>query len=163
MISRLKAVIAAADRAGFKPGVEIDMTAKPFESIFEQMETGVTRAEHRRSLGIEDDSVAESLDHDPPALAIESEAESNVIDVDVLDDDARPFTPEDQLREAGDDSEQGTNLFAPTQPPAPDGLMSLDAAVSAATAMRRDAGRVHRAQRALPRSAVTKDVVAERS
>jgi hypothetical protein len=58
----LQAIRDALDRAGLKPGVEVGMTVKPYESILEQIESG-SRAEFRRSRGVADDT-----EH-PPALA----------------------------------------------------------------------------------------------
>jgi hypothetical protein len=34
----LQAIRDALDRAGMKPGIDVDVTVKPFESIFEAME-----------------------------------------------------------------------------------------------------------------------------
>jgi hypothetical protein len=43
------------DRGGLGAKAEIEITAKPYEQIFEAMEAGGSRAEYRRSIGIEDE------------------------------------------------------------------------------------------------------------
>jgi hypothetical protein len=45
----LQAIRDALDRAGMKPGIDVGVTVKPFESIFEAMEMGVVG--HDRELG----------------------------------------------------------------------------------------------------------------
>lgn len=145
----LKAVIAAADRAGFKPGVEIAVTTPAYESIFEQL-TGGSRAEHRNAQGIEDDP--------PPALVAANHDPIEVEVIDDLDDDGpidvsyyvQPTTPE------GDESSSvvDSGPFGPVSAPPTDGLMSLEDANAEIRRLRAQAAtsstRVHRAQRALP-------------
>jgi hypothetical protein len=57
----LQAIRDALGRTGLKPGIDVDVTLKPFQSIFEQMEMGGSRAEYRRSMGIEDDAPLPAL------------------------------------------------------------------------------------------------------
>jgi hypothetical protein len=77
--------------------------------------------------------------------------------VEIVDEDEEAWPiPERSLadeREPQGYSEPQLSPFAPVNPPTPDGLMSYDAAVSAAAAMRHDAVS-RRAQRALPRPVV---------
>jgi hypothetical protein len=137
----LAAIRDALDRAGMKPGVEVDVTLKPYQAIFEEMEMGGSRAEFRG------ETVTElPADHQrelPPA-------DDDLIDVEIVeaDEDNWPI-PEPQPEPYDSLDEHTAAVFGPTTPPPEAGLMSYEAAVSAAAAMRRSA--VQRtAQRALP-------------
>jgi hypothetical protein len=124
----LQAINSALDRAGMKPGVDLEVTLKPFEAVFEQMDYGGKRSDYRG-----EPEVIEPIEDDlPDLLQIESD-DDLVIDVEVVD----TITPDEPDR--GLDGNSGP--FAKT--PAPDALMTMDAATSAA--------KLHRAQRALPR------------
>jgi hypothetical protein len=170
--TRLKASIAIIDRGGLGPqtAVDVSVTARPYEQIFdlETMESGGSRAEHRRSMG-EDDSVTEAIgstDDDQHALGLEAAEDDLIVDAEVLGDepdarefaarmthsprhiDADPMTSDDDERGSAFDSAPKFNPFARTPPPEA-GLMPFDAAVSAAAEMRRSAV-LRQAQRALP-------------
>ncbi|MGE2835132.1 hypothetical protein [Mycobacterium sp. SMC-4] len=105
----LRAIRDALDRAGLtaKTGVEVELVASPIQQIFERLEVGGSRAEWRRSQGIEDDS-----DH-PPALAElarrDDDEPIDAILVDVSDDSYRP-TPDDGERQPFGRSEAGTQV-----------------------------------------------------
>jgi hypothetical protein len=43
----LQAIRDALDRAGLKPGIDLDVRLAPFQTIFEQMEMGGSRAAFR--------------------------------------------------------------------------------------------------------------------
>ena len=62
--TRLKATLAAIDRAGLNPKteVELEVTAKPFEKIIDNLESG-SRAEFRKSMGIVRDA------EEPPQIS----------------------------------------------------------------------------------------------
>jgi hypothetical protein len=107
------AIRDALDRAGLKPGIDVSVTAKLFESIFDHVETG-TRSDYRRSQGIEDTT------DEQPAL-------DAPIEVEVLEDWLEPNEP--------DDNENGS-VFAPVAPPPSTALMPLDEAVSTAARFR---------------------------
>ena len=128
----LRAIQDALDRAGLSPKTAVEIEIKPFERIFEKMEETTSRAEYRRSQGIEDFSDQRSL---PPG-------HENIEDAEVTEDYLLPIPPEDRDSALCVDpgaivGRSGTPATAPAQ------NMSFEAAVSAAAAMNR--------QRALPR------------
>jgi hypothetical protein len=148
---RVNAIKDALDRAGVqaRTAVDVSVTAKPYESIFEAMETG-SRADYRRSIGIEDEPEVLTSTQ-TPALAAQSTDDADALDVEIVDDDAGPLTPDEPERGSAFDSAAQPSPFASTSPFAPatppgTALMPYDAAVSAAAAMRRSAVS-HRAQR----------------
>jgi len=140
----LQAIRDALDRAGLNAKTSVGIGIKPYEAIFEQMESGGSRAKWRRSQGIEDNS-----DQERPALPPSDD--DLIVDAEVMDEGAEliaamragvePITP-DQDDERSDDD---LGPLGPTGP-ASVGMMSLTDAVEAQAAMRRD-----NAQRALPR------------
>jgi hypothetical protein len=140
----LQAIHDALDRAGMKPGIDVDVTLKPYQTIFEAMESG-SRSSFRG------ESVTEAIEaNDDNHHALELEPyepfdDDLVVDVDVVDQ----MTPEDDERGSVGYSAPEPSPFAPKTPPPEAGMMSYDAAVSAAGAMRRNA-QVRTAQRALP-------------
>jgi hypothetical protein len=90
----LQAIRGALDRAGLKPGIDVDVRLKPFESIFEQVESGESRAEFRGESVME---LIEAQDDDEqPALAAPIEDTEDVLDVDVIEPE--PITPDDEKR-----------------------------------------------------------------
>jgi hypothetical protein len=109
----LRAIQDALDRAGMKPGIDVSVTAKTFESIFDQVESG-SRSDYRRSQGIEDTT------DEQPAL-------DAPIEVEVLEDYLIPNEPCDIEYESP---------FAPVAPPPGTALMPLDDAVNAAARLR---------------------------
>jgi hypothetical protein len=139
---RLKATLALIDRAGLSPrtAVDLEVTAKPYQTIFEELDGG-SRAAFR---GEPEPEPQREL---PPA------DDDGALDVEIVDADEDnwpiPEPWQDDERPADEHTEPQPSPFAPVNPPAPDGLMSYDAAVSAAAAMRRNAVS-RRAQRALP-------------
>jgi hypothetical protein len=138
----LQAVRDALDRAGLSPKTAVEVEVKPYQAIFESMELGGSRAAFRG----EPESVTD--DH-TPALADVTESDADALDVEIVDDDAGPFTPDDRERGSPFDSARGFNPFAPAHRPDA-GLLPFDVAVSAAAEMQRNAVS-RRAQRALPR------------
>jgi hypothetical protein len=82
------AIRDALDRAGLKPGIDVSVTAKAFESIFDQVQSG-SRSDYRRSQGIEDDTPA--LEPPVEVEVLEDWLEPNV------DDDAYHITPDDPV------------------------------------------------------------------
>jgi hypothetical protein len=97
----LQAIRDALDRAGMKPGIDVDVTVKPFESIFEAMEMGGSRAEFRS------ESVTEAIEGDDNAqhaLAVNTRSGDDAIDVEIVDD-AEPIPPADRLHGSQDDSQ----------------------------------------------------------
>lgn len=137
----LAAIRDALDRAGMKPGVDVDVTLKPFQQVFEAMEFGGSRSEFRGESEPEPQRELEAIDSDETA-----------IDVEIVSDDEDNWPiPEAQPEpERGSAFDSGPSPFAPKTPPPEAGLMSYEAAVSAASAMRRNAVS-RRAQLALPR------------
>jgi hypothetical protein len=172
---RVNAIKDALDRAGVsaRTAVDVSVTAAPFETILEHIESG-SRAEYRRSRGIEDDS-----DH-PPALADSPRELPPVgadapLDAEIVDEGAEliaamrassrvngqgePMTPTEAEHAPADSSAPGINpldgktLGGPLGPtgPAGGGMMTLEDAVAAQAEMRRAAVRRAETQRALPR------------
>ena len=108
----LQAVRDALDRAGMNPKTGVEIEVKPYQAIFEQMESGGSRAEHRRSMGIEDESDPSAIttgSHDEPIDA------DDALDVEVID--AEPMTPDDREHGTAFDSAPEFNPFAPAHPP----------------------------------------------
>jgi hypothetical protein len=145
---KLKAITEALDRGGLavKSTVDVDISIKPYESIFEQMEGG-SRAAHRGE------------EPQTPALVA---AGHDAIDVQIVEDDLDGDNPADlgrTIHPITPDGYESSSVFdsAPSpmhrEPPA-EGLMSMDEAVAAMAEMRRQSAagstRIHRAQRALP-------------
>jgi hypothetical protein len=145
---KLNAIRDCLDRAGVsaRTAVDVSVTAPLYEAIFESMELGGSRAAFRG----EPECVTD--DH-TPALAGVTESVADALDVEIVDDDAGPFTPGDLERGSPFDSAPEWSPFAPTTPPPEAGLMPFDAAVSAAAEMQRRIARTpgHAVQRALPR------------
>ena len=138
----LMAIRDALDRAGMKPGVDIDVTLKPFQAVFEQMELGGSRSQFRgEEIEIEDEQYALPVGDD------------EAIDVEILDADEErwplPEPSDDDDMGAQGFSEPSPSPFAPKTPPPESGLMSYEAALSAAAQYRRNAVS-RRVQRALP-------------
>jgi hypothetical protein len=133
---RFKATLAIIDRAGLSPRttVDLEVNQRPFETIFEQTECG-SRSDFRNEPELLE------IEEEPEQFELEADEDDLVIDVDVVDAIIHD-EPEDAL---AFDSEPESGPFA-SSTPVPDGLITLDAAVSAATAMRRQA-----TQRALTR------------
>jgi hypothetical protein len=97
---RVNAIKDALDRAGVssRTAVDVSVTTKPYEILFDSIEPGGSRADYRRSQGIEDEDVLDTdvlgpfeADGEDLARAIESgdviEAE---VDYLVRSDDERP-------------------------------------------------------------------------
>jgi hypothetical protein len=141
----LGAIRDALDRAGMnaKTGVEIEV--KPYHNIYEQMETS-SRAAFRGEPEPERSAI-ETDDTPPPALAVIDDADWP-LDVEVIDAD--PMTPEDDERQPAGYSAPEPSPFEPSTPP--DGLMTMEAAMSAAAAVRGQRQPGHATvRRALPR------------
>lgn len=80
--TRLKATLAIIDRTGLGPrsSVDVELTARPFEQVldgFIEMDSGGSRSDFRRSMGIEDD--------EPPA-ALPRGGDDETIDVEIIDE-----------------------------------------------------------------------------
>jgi hypothetical protein len=100
----------------------------------------------REHLLIEDEPL--ELLPEPTRPRGDDEADDDPLDVEVIEPE--PITPDEPERGSDDDSAAPLSPFAPSTPPPPDGVMTLEAAVSAAAQMRRNAT-IRRGQRALPR------------
>jgi hypothetical protein len=143
---RLKATLALIDRAGLSPrsSVDVELTAKPYETVFDgyiEMDSGGSRAAFRG----EPEPLALTAADELPAADDHGLGDHLVVDAEVVD----PMTRDDDERGSAFDSAPVFNPFAPAHPP--DGLMTIDAAVSAAAEMQRRSAVSRRAQRALPR------------
>lgn len=142
---KLAAIRDALDRGGISVKAEIEVTAKPYESIFERL-SGGSREAHRNGLGTEDETT--------PALVVAQHQPIDAQIVDDLNDDdavdlgdyARPITPDDYESGSAFDSER----FGPVSAPPTDGLMSLEEANAEIRRLQTEAARAMREQRALP-------------
>lgn len=136
---KLRAITEALDRGNVTAKTEIELTAKPWESVFENLEGG-SRAESRRARGIPDDTPSPAVPaNDEP---IEAEVVTDFDDVDSGDlyGASQPITP-------GDDERRSVFDTAPPN----DGLMTMDESMAEIARLRREAvERTHREQRALP-------------
>ncbi len=135
---RLKATLAIIDRAGLSPrqALEIEVgPAKPYEQIADgmiEMQRGGSRAEHRRAMGIPDDTPALAAPtHNEP---IEAQVIDDFDDADMgnLSDCAQPITP-------GDDERVSVFDTAPAR----DGLMTMEDGVGEIARLRREGCRAH--------------------
>ena len=167
---RLAAIRDALDRAGVSARTAVSVEvgpSKPYEAIFDTIESG-SRAEYRRSVGRPDES-----DDPPTALAdspraLDAPDTDAPIDAEVMDDadeliaamrssalrhdDGQSHAWPQPKRASDDRTEPGvTPLGGPLGPTGPSGagLMSMEDAVEAQAAMRRQAGRVP-ARRTVP-------------
>jgi hypothetical protein len=102
----------------------------PYEQVFEQMELGGKRSDFRG-----EPEVLDAIEYEPEQIELEAHTDEP-LDVEVLDDDGQPFTPDEPEHGLEDDSEP-PSPFAPRNPPPEAALLPFDAAVSAAAAMRR--------------------------
>ncbi|SON62250.1 hypothetical protein MSIMFI_03771 [Mycobacterium simulans] len=141
---KLAAIRDALDRGGVSVKAEVELTAKPYEDIFESiqltMHLGGSRAEHRRSMGIPDATPAlVAPTHDDH---IEAEIVDDFDDADMGDlyGASQPITPDDDERASVFDTA-----------PARDGLMTMEDGMSEIARLRREAAqRTRQEQRALP-------------
>jgi hypothetical protein len=154
---KLAAIRDALDRGGVGIKAEIELTAKPYEAVFEQIDMqGGSRAEHRHALGVEDDDQAAlpAGDAQPIDVLVVSGDELDDLDNGHSHDLNRyrqPVAPDERERDAAFDSAGQESPFERATPPLDSlGLMSLDDAVAAQAAMRREVTRQHREPRALP-------------
>lgn len=147
---KLKAITEALDRGGLavKSSVDVDISVKPHDAIFERI-SGGSRAAYRGE--------SANDDNQPALVASHYDAIDVQIVEDDLDDDnpadlnvfAQPITPESYENPSVFDS---TPSPLHREPPA-EGLLPLDQANEVIAQQRRvDAGHahVHRGQRALP-------------
>lgn len=141
---KLNAIRDALDRAGLGIKAEIEVTAKPYESIFEQM-SGGSRAAHRGEPADDDQS--------PALVASHHEA----IDVEVVDDLGGEHPPNLNVftQPTTYHSDESGSPFH-TEPPRADQMMPLDEANAELARLRAahmPPGHAvsHRGQRALPR------------
>jgi hypothetical protein len=159
---KLAAIRDALDRGGLGAKTEIELSAKPYEMLLDNVPKlqGGSRAEWRRSQGIPDDS---DNREPPPALVA---ADDSPVDVEIVDDEplserqgdqqayAYPTTPGERDWQPGEPLAGDGNPFGATDPP-PDELLTLDEAVIRAARINNmgAAGHVklHRPTRALPR------------
>ena len=162
---RLKATLAAIDRAGLgvKSEVEVGISVKPFEAILDKMDSG-SRSEYRRSMGIEVDDEPQPALAQPPCEYDDGYGDDDlIVDGEVVDDvSSAPQAQENQgpgERTApfcGPDGHpwaQAPNPFGgPLGPngPAGSGMVPLADAVAAQAEMRKHAT-LRPIQRALPR------------
>jgi len=138
---KLTAIRDALDRAGLAAKTEIEISAKPYEMIFETLEGG-KRDEYRKMLGIETAAEATGADlaryvgmevqDDESDLVVEAE-----IDYLIPNDDPQSITPADYENGSAFDSELAPSPFAPTAPVTPGtALVPYDEAVHAAAVLR---------------------------
>jgi len=147
--TKLKAITEALDRGGVSAKTEIELTAKPYETVFEAMETGGSRSEYRKSHSIQDNSD----DTQPTALVdnireLPRHNDDEPIDAEVLDagndylietvpsDQGQPITPDNDESRSPFDSAPAWPDSEPPQTPGT-ALMTLDDAVAAQAAVRR--------------------------
>lgn len=145
---KLAAIRDALDRGGISVKAEIEVTAKPYESIFEQL-TGGSREAHRS--GSPPPALADQT-RQLPAAANHQPIDAQIVD-DLNDDDAvdlgdyaRPITPESYESGSAFDSER----FGPVSAPPTEGLMSLEDANAEIRRLQSEPARAMREQRALP-------------
>lgn len=144
---KLAAIRDALDRGGISVKAEIEVTAKPYESIFEQL-TGGSRDAHRSAVGAGEPTAGTqelpAANHQP----IDAQIVDDLNDDDAVDlgDYARPITPESYESGSAFDSER----FGPASAPPTDGLMSLEDANAEIRRLQTEAARAMREQRALP-------------
>jgi len=133
-----------------KTGVELEITAKPFQGILENLESG-SRSAYRQSLGIEDSADSQEPQqisggvppceyHDDDDLIVDGE----VVDQDE-DDGPTPFCGPDGAPWA-----EEPTPFGPSGPQPDQGMVSLSDAVATQADMRK-AAVLRPIQRALPR------------
>jgi hypothetical protein len=127
---KLAAIRDALDRGGVGIKAELEITARAYEQVFEQMELGGKRSDFRG-----EPEVLDAIEYEPEQIELEAHTDEP-LDVEVLDDDGQPFTPDEPEHGLEDDSEP-PSPFAPRNPPPEAALLPFDAAVSAAAAMRR--------------------------
>lgn len=144
----LAAVRDALDRAGLKPGVEIEVTAKPYEEILDNLGAleGGSRAEWRREHGIADNTPT-ALVASLSVPGADEPIDAELVDDDELSDDGLCATHSDCERLDGipepdgsvdsSDGESGPNPFG-ASPPGTE-LVPFDQAVSQAADVRRRA------------------------
>ena len=147
---QLGAVTAALDRAGVVEPKDVTVTVKPFDQIFESIESG-SRSEYRRANGIPDPvpqspAIEDREPHRPGgALAL---GPGYVIDGEVVDTEAHD--DQDGLEDASVDDDRleahrrATEALANRSLPLPpaDGYLPSDIAMERVA----DANRAHRAQ-----------------
>jgi hypothetical protein len=124
----LQAIRDALDRAGLKPGIDVDVTLKPYHSIFEDLESG-SRSAFRGE-----------PEPEPRQRELPPADDDAALDVEIVDDDEDAWPLPEPQPEPYDGSafDSEPSPFAPVNPPPEAGLMPFDAAVSAAAAMRRN-------------------------
>src|SRR5271166_143994 len=131
---RLKATLALIDRAGLSPKTTVELgPIKPFETIFEEMESGGSRAAFRG------ETVTEAIE--PPQRELPAADDDEALEVEILDgdEDSWPMPEHQPEQYNGLDEHSGPSSSPFASSPPPDGLMTLEAAVSAAAVSRRNA------------------------
>lgn len=138
---KLNAIRDALDRGGVGVKAEIELTAKPYETLVDQIEAmhGGSRAEHRHAMGIRDDT---------PALVV---AHHEPIDAQIIDDfddgDVGDLYGAGQPIARGDDERRSPFDIAPPN----DALMTMEDSMDEIARLRREAvERTRQEQRALP-------------
>lgn len=158
---KLAATNSALDRAGLaaKSNMSIELSAKPFERVFEKIVSGPRypatppALAASESSGEDDGAIVGEIDDDPlpeggeDLSPVERESgytdtDADVIDVEIMSDQSLADSPDDP-----DYPGSGAHSFTPgplgPSGPAGSGLMTLSDAVEAAAAMRaREAARV---------------------
>jgi hypothetical protein len=146
----LQAIRDAVDRAGLSPkaGIEVEVALKPREQVLESLgpiQSG-SRAEHRKSIGRTDDSLADS--HTLPPANDDLVVDAEIVDdgdeliatmrshARVESDDGLLIPPDSDEHGSAFDTASGINPLLPPEPP-PKGLMSLEDSVAEQGRMRR--------------------------
>jgi len=165
---KLNAIRDALDRAGLKPGVEVEITTKPIDQILDGLEgiEGGSRDAFRRGIAGESHS---DTDRHPPALAVNAEP----VDAEVVEDfdvyaplrnqqghvrtvtaDGEVWPPASRRTPGIDDLDDSVNPFGPSGPPVDQLMNRADAYAAQAEYQRRIAAQAraagHARQRALP-------------
>jgi hypothetical protein len=78
----MQAINSALDRAGLKAGIDVDVTLKPFQQIYEAMESG-TRASYRGEPELPE--LLDAIEREPEQIELEDAEDDSVIDVEVVD------------------------------------------------------------------------------
>jgi len=125
---RVNAIKDALDRAGVqaRTAVDVSVTARAYEQIFEGtgVETG-SRADYRRSIGIEDQPELIPSDARAALAASDGIDDNGALDVEIIDDE----------RGSAFDSAVQPSPFGPSTPGS--ALMTLEDAVAAQAQVRR--------------------------
>ncbi|TPG26176.1 hypothetical protein EAH80_29345 [Mycobacterium hodleri] len=167
---KLNAIRDALDRAGLKPGIEIEVTAKPVDQIIDQIGPmqGGSRDAYRRGIA---DGTDTGSDQHTPALVISDEP----VDAEVVDDfdvyaplrnqqhgvhtvtsDGDAWPPAPRTAPGAEDVDDSLDPFATSGPPT-DTMMSIEDAVAVEAKHRRRIVAERQADAAVAREAYQRE------